>query len=64
MKVVGFDDIHQSHWKSYNLTTVHLDLPERTQALLRLILRRLKNPTSPSLTETVSTRLVVRGTVG
>ena len=41
-----------------------LDLTERTQALLRLILRRLKNPTSPSLTETVSTRLVVRGTVG
>lgn len=64
VKVVGFDDIHQSHWKSYNLTTVHLDLQERTQALLRLILRRLKNPTSPSLTETVSTRLVVRGTVG
>lgn len=64
VKVVGFDDIHQSHWKSYNLTTVKLDLAERTQALLRLILRRLKTPTSPSLTETVSTRLVVRGTVG
>jgi DNA-binding LacI/PurR family transcriptional regulator len=64
VKVVGFDDIHQSHWKSYNLTTVKLDLAERTQALLRLILRRLRNPTSPSLTETVSTRLVVRGTVG
>jgi DNA-binding LacI/PurR family transcriptional regulator len=64
VKVVGFDDIHQSHWKSYNLTTVKLDLTERTQALLRLILKRLKHPTSPSLIETVSTRLVVRGTVG
>ncbi|MDO8359494.1 MAG: substrate-binding domain-containing protein [Devosia sp.] len=64
VKVVGFDDILQSHWKSYNLTTVHLDLHERTQALLRLILRRLKNPASPSLTETVPTRLIVRGTVG
>lgn len=64
VKVVGFDDIHQAHWKSYNLTTVKLDLGERTQALLRLILRRLKTPTAPSLIETISTRLVVRGTVG
>jgi len=64
VKVVGFDDIHQSHWKSYNLTTVRLDLAERTQALLRLILKRLKVPNSPSLIETVSTRLIVRGTVG
>ncbi len=64
VKVVGFDDILQSHWKSYNLTTVRIDLAERVQALVRLILRRLKTPTAPSLTETVSTRLVVRGTVG
>ncbi|MDB5540833.1 MAG: Transcriptional regulator [Devosia sp.] len=64
VKVVGFDDILQSHWKSYNLTTVKIDLTERVQALVRLILRRLKSPSSPSLTETVSTRLVVRGTVG
>jgi DNA-binding LacI/PurR family transcriptional regulator len=64
VKVVGFDDILQSHWKSYNLTTVKIDLEERVLALVRLILRRLKNPTAPSLAETVSTRLVVRGTVG
>lgn len=64
VKVVGFDDIVQSHWKSYNLTTVKIDLGERVQALVRLILRRLGNPNSPSLTETISTRLVVRGTVG
>jgi DNA-binding LacI/PurR family transcriptional regulator len=62
--VVGFDDINQSHWKSYNLTTVKFDLDERARALVRLILRRLKNPTAPSLTETISTKLVVRGTVG
>ena len=62
--VVGFDDIHQSHWKSYNLTTVKFDLEERTRALMRLILRRLKSPAAPSMTETISTKLVVRGTVG
>lgn len=64
VKVVGFDDIVQSHWKSYNLTTVKIDLGERVQALVRLILRRLANPSGPPLTETIGTRLVVRGTVG
>jgi DNA-binding LacI/PurR family transcriptional regulator len=62
--VVGFDDIDQAHWKSYNLTTVKIDLDLRVRALVRLILRRLKNPRAPALEETVPTRLVVRGTVG
>jgi DNA-binding LacI/PurR family transcriptional regulator len=64
VQVVGFDDILQAHWKSYNLTTVKIDLIERVQAFVRLILARLRNPTQPSLTETIATRLVVRGTVG
>ena len=62
--VVGFDDIAQAHWKSYNLTTVKFDLEERVRALVRLILRRLNNPDAPRLSETLNTRLVVRGTVG
>lgn len=64
VKVVGFDDIAQSHWKSYNLTTVKFDLDDRVRALVRLILRRLNNPDAPALQETLQTRLVVRGTVG
>ncbi|WDR01305.1 LacI family DNA-binding transcriptional regulator [Devosia algicola] len=64
VKVVGFDDIAQSHWKSYNLTTVKFDLKDRVSALVRLILRRLNNPDAPALQETLQTRLVVRGTVG
>jgi DNA-binding LacI/PurR family transcriptional regulator len=62
--VVGFDDIAQSAWRSYNLTTVKIDLEERTRALVRLILRRLKTPHVPAMTETVRTRLFVRGSVG
>jgi DNA-binding LacI/PurR family transcriptional regulator len=61
--VVGFDDIAQAAWRSYNLTTVKIDLGERTRALVRLILRRLKNPGLPAMTETIRTRLVVRGTI-
>ena len=64
VKVVGFDDIAQSHWKSYNLTTVKFDLHERVRALVRLILRRLNEPSAPALEETLHTTLVVRGTVG
>lgn len=64
VKVIGFDDIAQSHWKSYNLTTVKFDLDERVRALIRLILRRLNNPDAPGFQETLNTRLVVRGTVG
>lgn len=62
--VVGFDDIQQAHWKSYNLTTVKVDLDLRVRALVRLILRRLKDPDAPAMEEAIETRLVVRGTVG
>ena len=64
VKVVGFDDIAQSHWKSYNLTTVKFELEDRVRALIRLIHRRLNDPSAPALEETLNTRLVVRGTVG
>ncbi|EEA96182.1 LacI family DNA-binding transcriptional regulator [Pseudovibrio denitrificans] len=64
VKVVGFDDIAQSGWLSYNLTTVKIDLEDRVRALVRLILRRLKDPNAPAMIETLQTRLIVRGTVG
>ncbi|WP_230721710.1 LacI family DNA-binding transcriptional regulator [Martelella mediterranea] len=64
VKVVGFDDIDQSAWRSYNLTTVKVDLSERVATIIRLILRRLDDPAAPAMSETIRTRLVVRGTVG
>lgn len=64
VKVVGFDDIEQAHWRSYNLTTVKFDLHARVRAFVRLILRRLADPTAPAFEEILGTRLVVRGTVG
>lgn len=63
-KAVGFDDIAQSHWKSYNLTTVKFDLEERVRALVRLILRRLNNPDAPALEETLQTRLASPAATG
>lgn len=64
VRVVGFDDIVQSGWKSYDLTTVRIDVNERVSALVRLILRRLSAPDAPTMSEQVGTKLVVRGTVG
>lgn len=64
VRIVGFDDIAQAAWGAYNLTTVRIDLAQRVQALVRLILARLNDPDAPSLSERLTTRLVVRGTVG
>lgn len=64
VNVVGFDDIRQASWRSYDLTTVRIDVDQRVAALVRLILARIKNPDAPPLVETIQTRLVVRGTVG
>jgi DNA-binding LacI/PurR family transcriptional regulator len=64
VSVIGFDDITQASWDSYNLTTVKVDLARRVEALVRLILRRLKAPRAGPLSEHLGTKLVVRGTVG
>ena len=64
VSVIGFDDIAQSAWRSYNLTTVRLDLTDRVRALLRLILRRLAVPDATPLEESIATCLVMRCTVG
>ena len=63
VKVVEFDNIRQSNWKSYDLTTVGMDIHQRVRALVRLIRSRLKEPDAPDLYERVETRLIVRGTV-
>ena len=62
IKVVGFDNISQSSWKSYDLTTVGMDINERVRALVRLIRNRLEDPKAPDLFECVETKLTVRGT--
>lgn len=64
VNVVGFDDISQASWRSYDLTTIRVDLGERVRSFVRLILKRLKDPGAPAMSETIGTKLVVRGTVG
>jgi DNA-binding LacI/PurR family transcriptional regulator len=63
VKVVGFDNIRQCNWQSYNLTTVGMDVDERVRSLIRLIRNRLKSPQAPAMFERIETKLIVRGTV-
>ena len=49
VKVVGFDDVHQRSWKSYSLTTVKLDIAERTQAAAAADPAPAEEPARPAL---------------
>jgi DNA-binding LacI/PurR family transcriptional regulator len=63
VSVVGFDNIRQCKWQSYNLTTVGMDIEVRVRSLVRLIRNRLKSPDAPDMFEHIETKLIVRGTV-
>jgi DNA-binding LacI/PurR family transcriptional regulator len=60
--VVGFDNIREAGWQSFDLTTVGVDLSERVRAIRGIIRRRAANPQAPPMVETITARLVVRGT--
>lgn len=58
--VVGFDDVPESSWRAYDLTTVSLSAEARVAAIMRLIKARLVDPEAPPRVETVTTSLTVR----
>ncbi len=60
--VIGFDNVAQSNWRAYDLTTVSIPLGTRVAAITRMIGARLRNPAIPQQRETVTARLVVRST--
>ena len=60
--VIGFDNIRESGWQSFNLTTVGVDLNERVRAIRRMIRQRTTDPEAAPMVETITARLVVRGT--
>ena len=60
--VIGFDNIRESGWQSFNLTTVGVDLDERVRAIRRMIRQRTTDPEAAPMVETITARLVVRGT--
>ena len=61
--VVGFDNIREAAWRSYDLTTVGVSVEMRVAALMRLIKARMAEPNAPARVETVTASLIVRSTV-
>lgn len=47
LKVLGFDDIEQASWASYNLSTISQDIQQCATLAVELMMKRLKNPDNP-----------------
>ena len=58
--VTGFDDVPESAWLSYQLTTFRQDPLIMAQRAVALMERRLENPDSPPAYECVIPELVIR----
>lgn len=50
IQVVGFDDIEQSSWGAYDLSTIRQDLVEQTDAAIRLLQERMADISMPNRT--------------
>lgn len=44
IEIVGFDDIEQSSWASYQLTTIRQDVDAQSRAAVELMIERIENP--------------------
>ncbi|ARO27112.1 LacI family transcriptional regulator protein (plasmid) [Rhizobium sp. TAL182] len=58
--VIGFDDVPESAWLSYQLTTFRQDPLVMAQRAVDLMERRLENPDSPPAYERVIPELIIR----
>jgi LacI family transcriptional regulator len=63
ISLVGFDDREEAMLMDPPLTTVRVYKEEIGQSCMRMLLERLYNPAMPFTERTLSTELVVRGTV-
>jgi DNA-binding LacI/PurR family transcriptional regulator len=61
MAVIGFDDIPEAAWASYELTTFRQDPARIAAEAIGLLDRRREFPDSPPVTVQVETPLVLRG---
>ena len=61
VSIVGFDDIANSSWPAYNLTTVKPPVERMVQRTIDNLLDNQNSETSVQVTEVVSAELVIRG---
>ena len=62
IQVLGFDDIDQASWGSYNLSTIRQDVEGQTETVVRLLLERIENSDLENRVEHQPLGTVLRGT--
>lgn len=62
LEIVGFDNIEQAGWASYNLSTIYQNADEQATAAVRLMLDRIKNPDRAPARQRQLVTPVFRGT--
>ena len=61
VSVVGFDDVPQAAWPSYDLTTVHQTIDDIVEATAGVLFERIQRPAAPPRRVQMPVSLVVRG---
>lgn len=62
IQLLGFDDIEQAGWASYDLSTIRQDVAEQTNTVLRLLTERIADSSLPNRVEKQNLVSVLRGT--
>lgn len=62
IQVLGFDDIEQASWASYDLSTIRQDINSQTEVALRLLLERIQNGDLENRVESQPLEIILRGT--
>jgi len=59
LRIIGFDNIPQASWPSYNLTTIEQSINETVERIVDILKQRADDKESPGLVRSVQTRLIV-----
>jgi len=62
MQVLGFDDIEQASWGSYDLSTIRQDIETQTETVVRLLIERIADSGLANRVERQPLEIVLRGT--
>lgn len=62
IQVLGFDDIEQASWGSYDLSTIRQDIASQTETVVRLLLERIADNSLANRVERQPLEIVLRGT--
>jgi LacI family transcriptional regulator len=64
LSIIGYDNVRQAAWESFNLTTVSQPVAEMAESAVRFLGERIADPERPPQGVVFPCELVVRGTTG